>query len=91
MVWQALKQQCAVEVESVKQEVQHKQRQAARLLKAKAEEEAIKVSPVSHTLRPPPAPIQHNESGQDARVIECTLLRMLTWPAVQQDFTPAPH
>ncbi|KAL0019139.1 hypothetical protein WJX79_008487 [Trebouxia sp. C0005] len=39
---QALKQQCAVEVESVKQEVQHKQRQAARLLKAKAEEEAIK-------------------------------------------------
>jgi len=50
MVWQALKQQCAVEVESVKHEVQHKQRQAARLLKAKAEEEAIKVSPVTHIL-----------------------------------------
>ena len=36
--------QCAGEVEAVKQEVQHKQRQAARLLNAKAEEEAIKVS-----------------------------------------------
>ncbi len=66
MVWQALKQQCAVEVESVKQEVQHKQRQAARLLKAKAEEEAIKVSPVTHMLSPPPAPGQQSESGQDA-------------------------
>lgn len=41
---QALKQQCASEVEAVQQEVQHKQRQAARILKAKAEEEAIKVS-----------------------------------------------
>ncbi len=50
MVWQALKQQCAVEVEAVKQEVQHKQRQAARLLKAKAEEEAIKVNIVTHIL-----------------------------------------
>ena len=61
-----MKQQCAVEVEWVKQEVQHKQRQAARLLKTKAEEEAIKVSPVSHMLHPPPAPGQHNGSGQDA-------------------------
>ncbi|KAL3152259.1 hypothetical protein ABBQ32_001336 [Trebouxia sp. C0010 RCD-2024] len=39
---QALKQQCAAEVEAVQQEVRHKQRQAARMLKAKAEEEAIK-------------------------------------------------
>ena len=39
-----MKVQCAGEVEAVKQEVQHKQRQAARLLNAKAEEEAIKVS-----------------------------------------------
>lgn len=44
-VQQALKQQCAAEVEAVQQEVQHKQRQAARMLKAKAEEEAIKVIP----------------------------------------------
>ena len=50
MVWQALKQQCAAEVERVKQKVQHKQRQAARLLMAKAEEEAIKVSPVTRIL-----------------------------------------
>ena len=41
---QAVKVQCAGEVEAVEQEVQHKQRQAARLLNAKAEEEAIKVS-----------------------------------------------
>ena len=41
---QALKQQCAGEVEAVQQEVQHKQRQAARILKAKAEDEAIKVT-----------------------------------------------
>lgn len=41
--WQTLKQQCAGEVESVRVEVQHKQRQAARILKSKAEEEAIKV------------------------------------------------
>ena len=41
---QALKQQCSREVESVREELQHKQRQAARILKAKAEEEAIKVS-----------------------------------------------
>lgn len=44
MVAQALKEQCAAEVEAVQQEVQHQQRQAARTLKAKAEEEAIKVS-----------------------------------------------
>ena len=42
MLMQALKQQCAREVESVREEMQHKQRQAARILKAKAEEEAIK-------------------------------------------------
>lgn len=43
-VEQGLKQQCASEVQSVQQELQHKQRQAARILKAKAEEEAIRVS-----------------------------------------------
>ena len=42
-VQQGLKQQCAAEVAAVQQEVQHRQRQAARTLKAQAEEEAIKV------------------------------------------------
>ena len=49
MLVQALKQQCAGEVEAVRQEVQHKQRQAARLLKAKAEDEAIKVTLLAFT------------------------------------------
>lgn len=40
---QALKQQCMSDVENVRLELQHKQRQAARILKAKGEEEAIKV------------------------------------------------
>lgn len=40
---QGLKQQCAAEVAAVRQEVEHRQRQAARTLKAQAEEEAIKV------------------------------------------------
>lgn len=50
--WQKLKQQCAGEVESVRVEVQHKQRQAARILKSKAEEEAIKVCLTIHILCP---------------------------------------
>lgn len=41
---QALKQQCTAEVEAVRSELQHKQRQAARLLKARSEDEAIKVN-----------------------------------------------
>ena len=43
---QALKQQCTSEVEAVRLELQHKQRQAARLLKARSEDEAIKVPAV---------------------------------------------
>lgn len=72
----------------MKHEVQHKQRQAARLLKAKAEEEAIKVSPVSHMLCPPPAPGQQNETPA---VIEYDLLCTLVWPAVQRRSTPVSH
>ena len=49
-VWvQALKQQCTAEVEAVRVELQHKQRQAARLLKARSEEEAIKVASTNPT------------------------------------------
>ncbi len=114
MVWQALKQQCAVEVESVKQEVQHKQRQAARLLKAKAEEEAIKVSPVTHILAWSwqhklditfslawsasvicfahlLRPVSTMSQDKMPAVIECTLLCMLIWPAVQSHSAPVSH
>lgn len=47
---QALKQQCTSEVEAVRLELQHKQRQAARLLKATSEDEAIKVEHLIHAV-----------------------------------------